>query len=77
MGVTTRPITRKITVEELLGIVEQGGPLIEGTQLRCPGCENVTDVLDYNALEINERYAAQVVPPLKCKVCRHVFALKP
>lgn len=72
-----KPQTQKATPEMLLGIVERGGPLIEGTCLRCPGCERVANVLDYIALEYSERYADQVVVPLKCRVCRHVFALKP
>lgn len=78
MGVTLdRPSTRKATPEQLLGIVDKGGPLIEGTQLRCPGCENVADVLAYQPLEFSERYADQVLVPLKCRNCRHVFCLRP
>lgn len=72
-----RPQTRKATREALLRLVERGGPLIEGTRLRCPGCERVANVLDYVALEYSERYADQVIVPLKCRECRHVFALKP
>lgn len=72
-----RPQKQKATREILLRLVERGGPLIEGTRLRCPGCEHVTDVLDYMPLEYSERYADQVIVPLKCKQCRHVFALRP
>lgn len=72
-----RPQTRKATEEVLLRIVERGGPLIVGHQLRCPGCERCADVLDYVPLEYSERYADQVIVPLKCRECRHVFALRP
>lgn len=72
-----RPQTQKATPEVLLRLVERGGPLIEGTHLRCPGCERSADILDYVPLEFSERYADQVVVPLKCRECRHVFALKP
>lgn len=79
VGITLgdRPATRKATQEEILGIVEQGGPLIEGTHLRCPGCESVSDILEYLPLEYSERYSDQVLVPLKCRHCRHVFCLKP
>lgn len=70
--------TRKVSAAELLGIVERGGPLIIGARdLRCPGCEAVADILSYLALECSDKYADQVVRPLKCRSCRHVFALKP
>jgi hypothetical protein len=77
MQVIERPHTRKATQADLLGIVERGGPLISGTKLTCPGCEGVADVLDYVPLEYSERYAEQVLVPLKCRVCRHVFVLRP
>jgi hypothetical protein len=78
MGMTLgRPVTRKVTGDDLLGIVPQGGSLLVGRMLRCPACENVTDLLDYVPLEYSERYADQVVVPLKCRKCRHVFALRP
>ncbi len=72
--------TRKVVTEELLAVVKQGGPLIiDGRYLRCPGCENVQDVLAYVPLEYSEKYAEQVIPPLKCTIegCKHVFALRP
>lgn len=72
-----RPLTRKASRDDLLWMVAQGGPLIEGTNLRCPGCERTADVLDYVPLEYSERYATQVVVPLKCRSCRHIFALRP
>lgn len=77
LALKDRPRTRKATPQDLLGIVERGGPLIEGHSLRCPGCESVADVLDYTPLEYSERYAHEVLVPLKCRHCRHVFALKP
>lgn len=77
IALNERPQTRKATADVLRQLVERGGPLIEGTHLRCPGCERAADVLDYQALEYSERYADQVIVPLKCKRCRHVFALKP
>lgn len=79
MGVVLReqPQTRKATQEDLLSIVAPGGPLISGTKLTCPGCERIADVLDYVPLEYSERYADQVIVPLKCRVCKHVFALRP
>jgi hypothetical protein len=79
MGVALgeRPQTRKASPADLLGIVERGGPLIDGHTLRCPGCERSADVLDYTPLEYSERYAHEVIVPLKCRSCRHVFALKP
>lgn len=75
--VKERPRTRKATRVDVLGIVKEGGPLINGTMLRCPGCEKEDDVLSYTPLEFSERYADQIVVPLKCRSCRHVFALKP
>ena len=78
MGIALQdPQTQKATPEALLEIVESGGPLIEGTSLRCPACERTADVLEYRPLEYSERYADQVVIPLKCRGCNHVFALKP
>lgn len=74
---TTKPQTRKVTIEDLLGIAETGGKLLNGRKLTCPGCEEVADILDYVPLEHSERHAAEVVVPLKCRTCRHVFALKP
>lgn len=80
-----RPKTRRVTEEQLkefladwLGTVAEGGPLImEGSRLRCPGCEHVSPILDFTPLEYSEKYATQIIPPLKCRRCRHVFALKP
>lgn len=72
-----RPVTRRPSPADVLKIVERGGPLLTGHVLRCPGCETEADILDYPLLEYSERYADQVVVPLKCRRCRHVFALKP
>ena len=73
-----KPRTTKIPSGDLLQIVQgYGGSLIMGTDLKCPGCENVTNILDYLPLEHSEKYANQIVIPLKCRNCRHVFALKP
>jgi len=76
-----RPRTQKTTEDHLLGlafgIAERGGSLISGSRVTCPGCENVADILDYHHLEVSSKYLDQVVPPLKCRVCRHVFAMVP
>ena len=84
-AVRDRPNTRRVTEQQLkdflaewLGTVEQGGPLVvDATHLRCPGCEQVSPILGFIPLEYSEKYASQVIPPLKCRKCRHVFALKP
>lgn len=52
-------------------------PLIRGSKLTCPACEREQDVLAYTAMRISEKYAEQVVRPLKCNQCGHVFALRP
>jgi hypothetical protein len=58
-------------------MIERGGPLLNGRNLKCPGCEDEADILDYIPLEHSEKYAEEVIVPLKCRRCRHVFALKP
>lgn len=70
--------TRRASDADIVRFVEgAAGPLLVGTKLRCPGCERVADILDYVPLEHSDRYADQVIVPLKCRGCRHVFALKP
>jgi hypothetical protein len=56
---------------------ETGPPLLKGHRLRCPGCENVADILEYTPLQFSEKYADQIVVPLVCRRCRHTFALRP
>jgi hypothetical protein len=53
------------------------GPLIDGTDLTCPLCEHTDNILAYRPLQTSTKYASQVVTPLKCKACGHVFALRP
>jgi hypothetical protein len=65
---------------KLLRIADEvGDPLIEGTKLRCPACENVADILAYTPMKVSMKYEDQVVVPLKCPEpnCRHIFALRP
>jgi len=72
-----RPVTRRVTPEEMLGSIVNGGKLLRGRMLTCPGCERVSDILDYVPLEHSQKYAEEVVVPLKCRGCHHVFALRP
>lgn len=74
--ITERP-TRKVTPAELLGITEVGGPLIEGITLMCPACEVRENIMAFIPLEHSTKYVDQIVVPLKCRSCRHVFALRP
>lgn len=69
--------TRKPFPAALMELVEIGGPLIEGTTLMCPACEERSDILTFIPLEHSVKYADQIVVPLKCRSCRHVFALRP
>lgn len=52
-------------------------PLIDGVDLTCPLCETKDNLLAYRPLQVSKKYAPQVVTPLKCKACGHVFALRP
>lgn len=69
---------RKPTDEELLQHVEKlaGLPLIRGRMLMCPNCEKEHDILAYKPLEIRQKFADQLVPPLICPGCKHWFALR-
>lgn len=51
--------------------------LLAGTHLTCPACEVSQPLLAFTQFRISERYAEQCLPVLKCKQCRHVFALMP
>jgi hypothetical protein len=62
---------------KLFGKSENGGKLLRGRTLTCPACEREDDVLRYVPLEHSVKYADQVIPPLKCRMCKHVFALRP
>jgi uncharacterized protein YbaR (Trm112 family) len=76
MGVTS--LRRRPTDEELLQSVEDLArlPLIRGRMLVCPSCEKEHDILAYKPLEIVQKYADQVVPPIICPSCKHWFALR-
>lgn len=69
---------RRPTDEELLQQIEElaDRPLIRGRMLLCPNCEKEHDILAYKPLEIRQKYADQLVPPLICPSCKHWFALK-
>lgn len=69
--------TIKPSSESLLRLVETAGPLIDGANLRCPACENVGNILGYVPLEHSVKYVDQIVIPMKCQKCKHVFALRP
>lgn len=76
MGASTRGLKRA----ELRQLAEAAPPaLIEGSKLRCPGCEEQFDILAFVPLKRSTKYEAHVVTVLKCpsRQCRHVFALKP
>lgn len=51
--------------------------LLAGTTLTCPACEAPQPILAYTQFRISEHYAEQCLPVLKCRECRHVFALVP
>lgn len=72
-------LRRRISPEELLELVPDGGALVRGHQIRCPGCEEWIDILAYRMLEFNETYARETVPVYRCPrhQCGHVFALDP
>lgn len=69
--------TQRVTLDDLFAIAQNGGPLLKGTSLRCPACEETADILGFTPLEYSVKYAEQIVVPLKCPACRHVFALRP
>lgn len=59
-------------------VVEQvRNPLMQGRKITCPKCEVAQDILRFTPLQTSEKYADQVIVPLKCKLCNHVFALRP
>lgn len=51
--------------------------LLHGTHLTCPACEEAQSILAYTQFRISQQYAEQCLPVLKCRRCRHVFALVP
>lgn len=77
------PVRRATPAELLDWAVPRGGPLVRTTErgplLRCPACERERPLLGFIALQVAEKYASQVIAPLKCpeKDCLHVFALHP
>jgi uncharacterized protein YbaR (Trm112 family) len=69
--------TKRPTDEELLRSAERGGSLLNGRILSCPACEHACDLLEYIPLHYSEKYADQVIAPLVCRSCKHIFALRP
>ena len=49
---------------------------MRGRTLMCPACEKEHDILAYKPLEIRQKYADQLVPPIICPSCKHWFALR-
>lgn len=70
---------RRITPEELLGLVPDGGTLVRGHTIKCPKCEHWIEMLAYRMLDYVEKYAVDTVPVYRCPrhQCGHVFALDP
>jgi hypothetical protein len=71
----THPTAEEVVIA--FGDDAPGRKLINGRMLTCPGCERQADVLMYVPLNHSTKYAAQIVTPLKCRACRHIFALRP
>lgn len=69
----------KPTEQQLITFTIEVGakPLTDGRQIKCPKCETKQDILEFTPLHHVEKYAAFLIPPLKCKQCRHVFCLRP
>ena len=71
-----------LTVPPNLDAITGGEPrrksaLLHGTALTCPACRTTADILTYRPLEYVERFAAELVPPIRCPHCLHIFALRP
>lgn len=49
---------------------DQRIPLIEGTQMRCPRCRRLFNILQYQRLEIPVQFELELTPIYKCP--RHV-----
>ena len=76
-GGPARERTSTATEDQLLTISYRATPLCDGRSIRCPLCSRVADILDYVPLQHVDKYAEYLVPPLKCRGCRHVFCLRP
>lgn len=48
--------------------------LIVGSKLRCPHCEVAQDVLAFHTFGRVEKYAHELSPVHKCRLCGHYFA---
>lgn len=73
--------TKQVTPEQILKLVPlteaAHESLFHGRYLTCPACQKEQDILTYVPLRIVEQYAHELVPPLRCSACNHVFALRP
>ena len=68
------------TEEEVLTMVSdhvEDHPLIHNRTILCPKCETRQDILEYTPLHFVQKYALDLVQVLKCRICRHVFAIRP
>lgn len=69
----------KLPDEQLIEITNylQGSSLVRGRDILCPKCEVAQDILAYQSLHFVDKYAEHLVPVMKCRRCRHTFALRP
>lgn len=44
--------------------------------IMCPHCEERQRAVEYATLSMSPRYSAQLAPVLRCRRCRHVFAVR-
>jgi hypothetical protein len=76
MSIATAP-KRRVTDDALRELTTRAGRrLIRGTKLTCPGCLVEQDILEFRPFNFNPDYAEELVPPLKCRRCGHIFALR-
>ncbi len=73
--------SKRVTPDQILELVPATQPeyesLFHGRYLTCPACQKEQDILSYVPLRIVEQFAHELVPPLRCPNCNHVFALRP
>mgnify|MGYP006921284546 CR=1 FL=1 len=77
---TAHKIASQPSSEQLTTLISNhvhDAPLVKGRNILCPHCEAEQDILAYTALNFVEKYSESLVPVLKCKICRHAFALRP
>lgn len=62
------------TREEDDKVTTEAPPLIFGSHMRCPKCEQVENLLSYRPLRQVEKYAQQTNPIVKCPHCGWLFS---